>query len=152
MTSLTLVRRIGARPAIVFEALTTPEGVTAWWGPDDLPAIRAEVDARIGGAFRVRFRTLDGLEHEAFGEYLEVVRPTRLVMSWCWVHGGEPGELGRTSRIEIDLKPVEGGTELTFTHAGLRNAVSTASHEGGWTGSLAKLVRRFESDSLGDRT
>ena len=149
MTSLTLVRRIGARPAIVFEALTTPEGVTAWWGPDDLPAIRAEVDARIGGAFRVRFRTLDGLEHEAFGEYLEVVRPTRLVMSWCWVHGGEPGELGRTSRIEIELKPVDGGSELTFTHADLRNAASKAGHERGWIGSLAKLVRLFADTPSG---
>jgi uncharacterized protein YndB with AHSA1/START domain len=27
MTRLTLVRRIAARPAIVFEALTTPEGL-----------------------------------------------------------------------------------------------------------------------------
>ena len=27
MTSLTIVRRIAARPAIVFDALTTPEGI-----------------------------------------------------------------------------------------------------------------------------
>jgi len=152
MTSLTLVRRIAARPSIVFDALTTPEGVAAWWGPDDLPVVKAEIDARIGGTYRVGFRTLDGREHEACGVYLEVSRPHRLVMTWRWAFGGEPEELDCTSRIEIDLKPVEGGTELTFTHAGLRNAVSTASHEGGWTGSLAKLVRRFESDSLGDRT
>jgi uncharacterized protein YndB with AHSA1/START domain len=30
MTSLTLVRRIGARPSIVFDALTTPEGIARW--------------------------------------------------------------------------------------------------------------------------
>jgi uncharacterized protein YndB with AHSA1/START domain len=143
MTSLTLVRRIAARPSIVFEALTTAEGVCAWWGPDDLPVIRAEIDAQVGGAYRVRFQTLDGLEHEAFGEYLEIDPPRRLVMSWRYAFGGAPEELGRTSRIEIDVMPFEGGSELTFTHTDLRNAASQASHERGWTGSLAKLVRNL---------
>lgn len=143
MTSLTLVRRIAARPSTVFEALTTAQGVAAWWGPDDLPVLVAEIDARVGGAFRVRFQTLDGLQHEACGEYLEVVPPRRLVMSWRYAFGGESEEDGLTSRIEIDLAPIAGGTELTLTHAQLRNAASKASHERGWTGALAKLVRLF---------
>ena len=143
MTSVTLVRRISARPSIVFDALTTAQGVAAWWGPDDLPVLLAEIDARVGGAFRVRFQTLDGQEHEAFGEYLEVVPPRRLVMSWRYAFGGEPEEDGRTSQIEIDLIPITGGTELTLTHARLRNEASKASHEHGWTGSLNKLVRNF---------
>lgn len=147
MTSLTLVRRIAARPQIVFDALTTPEGIAAWWGPDDLPVIKAEVDARVGGAYRVHFQTLDGQEHEAFGEYVEMVRPSRLVMTWRYAFGGEPEELGRPSRIEVKLRPVDGGTELTFTHAELKNDLSRASHERGWTGSLAKLVRLFASES-----
>jgi uncharacterized protein YndB with AHSA1/START domain len=143
MTSVTLVRRIAARPAIVFEALTTAEGVRAWWGPDDLPVITAEIDARVGGAYRVRFQTLDGQQHEAFGEYLEVDPPHRLVMSWRYALGGEPEELGLTSRVEIDVTPFEGGSELTLTHTDLRNAASQASHESGWSGSLAKLVRNL---------
>ncbi|HLZ82403.1 MAG TPA: SRPBCC domain-containing protein [Caulobacteraceae bacterium] len=150
MTSLVLVRRIAARPSIVFDALTTVDGVAAWWGPDDLPLVRAEIDARVGGAFRVRFRTLDGQEHEAFGEYLEVVRPERLAMSWRYAFGGEPEELGRTSRIEIALKPVDTGTELTFTHAELSNEASRMSHERGWTGSLAKLARLLANTGKGD--
>jgi Activator of Hsp90 ATPase homolog 1-like protein len=64
MTSLTLVRRIAARPSIVFEALTTPDGIACWWGPDDGPVLLAEADVRVGGCFRVRFRMLDGSEHE----------------------------------------------------------------------------------------
>jgi len=39
MSSLTLVRRIAARPSIVFEAMTTNEGLAAWFGPDELPAL-----------------------------------------------------------------------------------------------------------------
>jgi len=143
MTSLTLVRRIAARPAIVFDALTTPEGIACWWGPDDGPVVLAETDVRVGGRFRVRFRMLDGTEHESQGEYLEVAPPARLVMSWRWTEHGEPEEAGAESRVEIDLRPIDGGTELTFTHARLRTEASRASHESGWTGALDKLVRHF---------
>jgi uncharacterized protein YndB with AHSA1/START domain len=145
MTSLTLVRRIAARPEIVFEAMTTAEGVMAWYGPDDLPVVGAEVDARVGGAYRVRFRTLDGGDHEACGEFLELVPPRRIVMSWSWAVGGEPEEGGRISRVEIDLKPLEEGTELTFTHAALSNEASKGSHAQGWTGALDKLDRHLQN-------
>jgi uncharacterized protein YndB with AHSA1/START domain len=143
MTSITLVRRIAARPAIVFEALTTPDGIVAWWGPDDLPVLLAEIDARVGGAYRVRFQTADGAQHEAFGDILELIPAKRLVMSWAYAAGGEPEEGDHTSRIEFELAPVAGGTELTFTHTDLRNAASAASHERGWAGAFAKLVRQM---------
>ena len=39
MTSLTIVRRIRARPSIVFDALTTQEGIVGWWGPDAGPVL-----------------------------------------------------------------------------------------------------------------
>ena len=139
MTRLTLVRRIAARPAIVFEALTTPEGIAHWWGPDDGPVLIAETDVRVGGRFRVRFRMRDGSEHESSGEYLEVVRPERLAMSWRWMGGENPGE----SLVEIDLRAMAEGTELTFTHSRLHDEETRRSHEEGWNGSLDKLERHF---------
>jgi uncharacterized protein YndB with AHSA1/START domain len=148
MTSLTLVRRIRARPSIVFDALTTPDGIAQWWGPDAGPVLLAETDVRIGGRFRVRFRLLDGTEHESAGEYLEIVEPNRLVMSWQWTDGGEPEEAGEVSRIEIDLKRIDTGTEITFTHARLKTEASRASHEGGWAGALDKLVRHFSTQDF----
>ena len=142
MTSLTLVRRIAARPSIVFDALTTPEGIKCWWGPDGGPVLVAETDARVGGRFRVRFRTLEGSEHESSGQYLEVRRPERLVMTWRWLGGSEdPGE----SRVEIDLRPIADGTEITFTHSGLHDEESRLGHERGWSGALDKLVRQFQA-------
>ncbi len=143
MSAIRLVRRIAARPSIVFDALTTSEGVAAWWGPDDVPVLLAESDARVGGAYRVRFRTLDGNVHEACGEYLELVPPHRVVMSYRYVQGGEPDEFGRTSQIVIELTPIAGGVELTLTQSELKTAASALSHEGGWTGALDKLVRLF---------
>jgi uncharacterized protein YndB with AHSA1/START domain len=144
MSRLTIVRQIAARPSIIFEAMTTAEGVAAWWGPEDVPVVRAEVDARVGGAYRVHFCTLDGREHEAYGEYLEVVPPRRIVMTWRYSFGGEPDERGRTSRIEIELAPLGDGTEVTFTHAGLWSEASEKSHAWGWAGAFGKLVRHVE--------
>jgi uncharacterized protein YndB with AHSA1/START domain len=140
MTSLTLVRRIKARPSIVFDALTTPEGIASWWGPDEGPVLVAETDPRVGGHFRVRFRMVDGSEHESTGEYLEVVKPERLSMSWRWTGGAEdPGE----SLVEIRLRAVSEGTELTLTHSRLHGEETCRSHEDGWTGALGKLERHF---------
>ena len=148
MTSLTLVRRIRARPSIVFDALITPDGIAQWWGPDAGPVLLAETDVRVGGRFRVRFRMLDGTEHESAGEYLEIVEPKRLVMSWQWTNGGEPEEAGEVSRLEIDLKRIDTGTEITFSHARLRTQGSCASHERGWVGALDKLVRHFSAEHI----
>ena len=139
MTSLTLVRRIAARPSIVFDALTTPEGIACWWGPDGGPVLLAETDVRAGGRFRVRFRMLDGSEHESSGEYLEVVRPERLAMSWRRAGGEDPGE----SLVEFELRAIPEGTELTFTHSRLRDEDTRRSHEEGWNGALDKLERHF---------
>lgn len=145
MTSLTLIRRIRARPSTVFQALTTPAGITQWWGPDAGPVLRAETDLRVGGRFRVRFRMLDSTEHESSGEYLEVVEPVRLVMTWQWIAGGVGEELGEVSRLEIDLKPIDIGTELTLTHKRLTSEASKLGHERGWTRALDKLVQLFDS-------
>ncbi len=141
MTSLTLVRRIAARPAIVFDALTTPEGIAHWWGPDAGPVLLAQTDVRVGGRFKVRFRMLDGTEHESSGEYLEVNPPVRLAMTWCWLGREDDGE----SRVEIDLRPVDGGTELVFTHALLSSEESRKGHTEGWNGALDKLEKYFLS-------
>jgi uncharacterized protein YndB with AHSA1/START domain len=140
MTSLTLVRRIKARPSIVFDALTTPEGIAGWWGPDAGPVLVAEANAQVGGRFRVRFRMLDGSEHESTGEYLDIAKPERLRMTWRWTGGAEdPGE----SLVEIRLRAVAEGTELTLTHSRLHDEATRRSHEEGWTGALDKLERHF---------
>jgi uncharacterized protein YndB with AHSA1/START domain len=136
MTSLTLVRRVKARPSVVFDAVTTAEGIARWWGPDTGPVLIAEVDPRKGGRYRVRFRKLDGTEHESSGEFLDVVPPERVVMSWRWKGGEEdPNE----SRVEIVLRAIPEGTEITFTHSLLSDGETRRSHTEGWTGALDKL-------------
>jgi uncharacterized protein YndB with AHSA1/START domain len=145
MTELVLVRRIKARPQVVFDAIATPEGIVHWWGPDAGPVLVAEADVRVGGRYRVRFRMLDGSEHESSGQYLEVVRPERIVMDWRWTGAVEdPG----VSRVEITLRPISEGTELTFTHSLLADEETRRSHEEGWTGSLRKLETHLAGASV----
>ena len=147
MTSLSMVRRVKARPEIVFEALTTPEGIAQWWGPDAGPVLVAQVDARVGGSFRVRFRPLsDSIEYETRGEFLELVRPERLVMSWRWESGHvDPGE----SRVEILLRAVPEGTEITVNHELLHDQTSSDRHAAGWAGALDKLDAALSGNGSG---
>jgi uncharacterized protein YndB with AHSA1/START domain len=143
VTPVTLIRRIRARPAIVFDAFATAEGLTSWWGPQALPVLSAKADVRVGGDFRVRFPTADGRIHECAGQFLEVRRPELIAMTWSWIAGGEPEEQGRTSRLELRLRPTDEGTELTLVHAELRSELSVQSHTWGWEGALEKLGRLY---------
>lgn len=149
MSQATCIRRIAARPSTVFDALTTAEGMASWWSPDDGPVLSAASDPKVGGRFRVRFRKVDGSEHECCGEFLEIEQPRRIVMSFEWTSGGVPGERERVSRVELNLRLIDTGTELTVVHSGLYDEASASNHSGGWGASMDKLVRRFEaSDRL----
>jgi uncharacterized protein YndB with AHSA1/START domain len=63
MPSLTLVRRIKASPAKVFAALTQPELMVRWWGPDAGPTLSAEADVQPGGRFNIVFQLTNGDVH-----------------------------------------------------------------------------------------
>ncbi len=52
-------------------------------------------------------------------------------------------ERGKVSRVEIRLRAIETGTELTLVHARLSGDDSVRNHEAGWDGALEKLIRRF---------
>jgi len=118
---------MAASPDTVFDVISTPEGITQWWGPDDGPVLIPESDARVGGRFRVRCRMQNASERECSGEVLEIVRPVRLVTTWRW-HENE-GEAA--SRIEISLKAAGNRCELVFTHALLPNPATAKGHEKG---------------------
>ena len=57
--SLTLTRRLRARPEKVYAAWTDPEKIVRWFGRADLKpeTMRAAIDARVGGRYRVGFDT-----------------------------------------------------------------------------------------------
>lgn len=132
--SVTIVRRIAAAPARVYAALTQPEQMIKWWGPDAGPTLSAEADVRPGGRFSVVFRLLNGEEHNPTGVYKEVIPDKKLVFTWEWPEMPE-----RESLVTFILEPIEGGTELTLVHEYLPDAEARESHEAGWRGFVDKL-------------
>jgi len=142
LPSVTLVRRIKAPPAKVFAAITRPDLMLQWWGPDAGPTLSVEADVRPGGRFSIVFRLLNGDEHNPTGVYREVVPDRKLVFTWEWAGAPE-----KESLVTFLLEPVDGGTELTLIHEQLPDEAARESHEAGWSGLLDKLpifLRTFE--------
>jgi uncharacterized protein YndB with AHSA1/START domain len=135
--SLTFKRRLNAPPAKVYAAWTDPEKIIRWFGRADAKpdSFRAEIDARIGGRFRVSFST-DAEYYEIGGVYREVVPNELLVFSWAWHSTPE-----RESQVTVALKPDGEGTLLTLHHEQLFDAAARDGHERGWIGALDKLEK-----------
>ncbi|MEQ1515877.1 MAG: SRPBCC domain-containing protein [Usitatibacteraceae bacterium] len=134
LSSVTIVRRIKAAPAKVWAAITQPELMMQWWGPDAGPTLNVVADVRPGGHFSVVFRLLDGSEHNPTGIYQEVIPEKKLVFTWDL-----PGAPQPESLVTFRLEPLEGGTELTLTHEHLPDENARDNHEQGWIGLLDKL-------------
>jgi len=134
LPSVTIVRRIKAPPAKVWAAITQPDLMMQWWGPDAGPTLNVVADVRPGGRFSVVFRLLNGEEHNPTGIYQEVIQEKKLVFTWDL-----PGAPDPESLVTFQLEPFDGGTELTLTHARLPDDAARASHEEGWIGLLDKL-------------
>ena len=134
--SLTLKRQMKASPARIFKAWTDPAKLVHWWGPHDTEegSVEAETDLRVGGAYRIRFKTTDGRQHDASGVYREVVPNETLVMTWAWLEGEQ-------TLLTVTLRGEEGGTMLTLTHADLADDAAVATHNAGWSGAIDKLER-----------
>ena len=78
-------RTFAASADDVFDAWTSPEVMRRWFPPaPDWEAPEAEVDLRVGGRVRVVMRRPDGTEIGAGGEYTQIDRPHRLVMTWTF--------------------------------------------------------------------
>ena len=134
LPSVTIVRQIKAPPAKVWAAITQPELMMQWWGPDAGPTLSAEADVRPGGRFSVVFRLLNGEEYNPTGIYQEVIPERKLVLTWEWT--GMPEQ---ESLVTFWLEPVDGGTKLTLLHEHLPDEEARQSHEHGWNGLLDKL-------------
>lgn len=138
--SLTLRRRIKAAPDRVFAAWTDPNQLMRWFGPAHTVAgsVRAEVDVRPGGAYRMQFETADGERHQVDGVYREVVAGSRLVFTWAWRSTPE-----RRSLVTVTLVPDGDGTVLTLHHEQFADEAARDRHAWGWSGTLDKFERLF---------
>ena len=145
---LVIERTLKASPERVFAAFTDPVQLTTWWWPEGFTCPAAEVDLRVGGRYRIAMQWPDAIPadqqfaHHMGGEYYEIDRPRRLVMSGRAVND-EQGELFATL-IELTLEARDGGTALTMRQSyfePLPPAEALRGAEQGWSEQLDKLER-----------
>jgi uncharacterized protein YndB with AHSA1/START domain len=138
--ALTLKRRLAAAPAQVWEAWTDPQKLIQWFGPGHTvpDSVKADMDVRPGGHYRISFRTDDAEYHEVGGRYHEVVPQQRLSFSWAWHSTPE-----RESLVTVTLVADGTGTWLTLHHEQFADEAARDGHNRGWTGTLDKLERFF---------
>lgn len=143
MPSVTIVRRIKASPARVFEAWTQPEALSRWFGPHHTRVESAETDPRPGGGFTIRLLENNGERHQVSGRYTEFDPARLLVFTWAWVSTPE-----RESRVMVTFRPVPEGTEVTLIHDRFADATTATNHRRGWTESFERLAEAFsEADA-----
>jgi uncharacterized protein YndB with AHSA1/START domain len=129
--SLTITRRLRASPQKVYAAWTKPENLIQWFAAAQAKpgSIGADLDARVGGRYRISFTDeKSGEYHEAGGVYREVVPDQRLKFTWAWHSTPE-----RESLVTVELKGDASGTLMIFTHAQFADQAARDNHERGWS-------------------
>ena len=121
-------------PAKVWAALTTDEGLSAWFGQ------QASIDLHPGGSAEMTF----GGGHTARLRVERVEEPT--VFGFTWHIYGLPEDDPRRTYVEFTLEPAGAGTRLTVVESGFAqlaaDAHSTAfdGNTKGWASELGELV------------
>ena len=114
--NLVIKRHFKAPPARVFAAFTKRDLVHAWYGgPENMTVPHCEVDARIGGKYRVEMHSPSGLVHIVTGEFKEIRQPGRLVYTWGWLEGDGRGP---ETLVTLTFASHDGGTDLTLEQSG----------------------------------
>ena len=137
--TLIVRRRIRASPAKLFAAWTQPALLVRWWGPQGVACPAAEIDLRVGGAYRIANRFPDGTVVWIAGIF-EVIEPAhRLTYTWrLESHDGPP------ERVTVCFEAHGDATEVVVTHEKIRDETARTTHERGWIGCLNGLARFAE--------
>ena len=105
-----MTRVFDAPRDLVFEAHSSCEHMSHWWGPRKYEITDCEMDFRPGGAWRIVHRGPEGDIPAFRGEFREIVRPERIVWTFEW--DGMPGHV---SVETLTLVEHDGKTTVTAT-------------------------------------
>lgn len=141
-----LHRVLRAPPERVYRAFLDPEANAKWLPPDGFTCKVHELDARVGGSYRMSFTNFStGSRHSFGGRYLELIPDERIRHSDTFDDPNMQGEMQTT----ISLRKIAFGTELTVVQEGIPAAIPTEACYLGWQESLTLLARLVEPDIPG---
>jgi uncharacterized protein YndB with AHSA1/START domain len=131
---------LAAPPEKVWVALTTAEGLAAWFGNT------ATIDLRPGGSAQMKWIE----EGHTANMRVERVEEPR-VFGFTWHIYGLPDDDPRRTYVEFTLEPAGAGTRLTVVETGFaqlsEDAHQTAfdGNTGGWASELAELAAYLDA-------
>jgi len=138
-----LRRKFTAPRENVFRAWTDPELLKRWWCPDGWAPAEIEVDVRVGGAYRIGMRRNGGGRPiYAYGSFLEVQMPERLVYTWHWENAFE--QMPQT-RVTVHFVESGGATEVVLIHDQLPEIGICLRHRSGWLAAWERLERSLRA-------
>ena len=112
-----ITREFDAPKHLVYKAFTTPELVKRWWHAKRGEVTIAEIDLRVGGAWRyLAVTSEDGFEVGFHGEYREIVPNERIVSTETYegLPEGVSEEDGTTVNTATFTETADGRTTLTI--------------------------------------
>jgi uncharacterized protein YndB with AHSA1/START domain len=136
-------RVLRATPERVYRAFLDPDAMAKWLPPNGFTGKVHQLDAKIGGAYRMSFTNFTtGKSHSFGGTYLELTPHERIVHTDKFDDPNLPGEM----RVTVALKKVSCGTELNVVQEGIPDVIPPEACCLGWQESLALLAKLVEAE------
>jgi len=137
-TEIVVTRTINAPARLVFEAFARAELFRQWWVPQSLglTLLSCEIDARLGGKYRLVFRHGDSTM-EFYGTYTEVTPNSRL----AWTNE-EAGEGGAVTTVTFEEKG--GKTLLVLRDRYLTKEAADAGLVSGAYGGMSETFEQLD--------
>jgi uncharacterized protein YndB with AHSA1/START domain len=141
-----LHRVLRAPPERVYRAFLDPAAMAKWIAPYGFTCTVQQMDARVGGTFRMAFTNFSsGNSHSFGGEYLELVPGERLRYTDRFDDPNLPGQI----EIAVTLSKVSCGTAIAVVQEGIPEVIPVEMCYLGWQESLAQLATLVEPEIPG---
>jgi uncharacterized protein YndB with AHSA1/START domain len=122
----------------VFAALTEPEQLARWWGPDGFAIPAIDFQPRVGATYRIEMQPPEGDPFHLTGAFREVDPPARLAFTFVW----EPATADdRETLAALDLADRDGSTEVHLEQGSFATEERRSLHDSGWAQSIGRLER-----------
>lgn len=141
--TIRLHRVLRAPPERVFKAFVDADAMAKWLPPNGFTGKVHEMDARVGGSYRMSFTNFStGASHSFGGKYLELAAPERIRYTDRFDDPNLPGEM----QTAVTLRKVSCGTELNVVQEGVPEVIPAEACYLGWQESLALLAKLVEPE------
>ena len=125
----------------VYRAFIDPDAMAKWLPPHGFTGKVHQLDARVGGRYRMSFTSFSsGQSHAWGGTYTELVPNERIRYSDRFDDPNLSGEMA----VTVTLAAVSVGTELNVVQEGIPDAIPVEQCYLGWQESLVLLAKVVE--------